>query len=48
MKIGKFFNEMMKNQKFMFASKKFDYYQALGLPKTCSKAEIKKAFAKKA
>lgn len=48
MKIDSFFKGMVKMNKFLFASKKFDYYQALGLQKNCTKAEIKKAFAKKA
>lgn len=39
---------LLRKRCLFFSSKKFDYYQALGLGKGCTKAEIKKAFAKKA
>jgi preprotein translocase subunit Sec63 len=48
MKINHIFKGMIKTHMKLFSSKKFDYYEALGLSKDCSKAEIKKAFAKKA
>lgn len=46
--MDRIFKGIFKTQKFLFSSKKFDYYETLGLSKNCSKAEIKKAFAKKA
>ena len=48
MKFDSLFKGILKAQKFNLSSKKFDYYQVLGLQKTSTKAEIKKAFAKKA
>ena len=44
---SKKFLSLFKNLSSSF-SKKFDYYSALGLDKNCSKADIKKAYAKKA
>lgn len=38
---------LLKKQLFNFSKKK-DYYGILGLNKGCTKAEIKKAYAKKA
>ncbi len=48
MKKDTFFRRLINFPTFKFSSKKFDYYETLGLSKSCSKPEIKKAFAKKA